>query len=238
MVRPYLSCIYILFFHGFGVFFFSPPNSHHGVTDRSWISAGRSSGPTSCSNNPTLSRGCIPESGCLAGGHRRLPTSLQTVSRRRTRFLHPLETIAGWDKAMLMASPTSDAGVWRGGWKRNKAESHSVSSQSSEKEEDSSHMKEQGGAQTPKAGVRKDIPAPRNPTSSGAQTSFHVALPIQSSPLPHLRAALCTMPVGGRHVYPRTSHKGIDFSGGKLHTVRTEYVSTQKSAVEGKMTVG
>lgn len=164
MVRPYLSCIYILFFHGFsGVFFFSPPNSHHGITDRSWISAGRSSGPTSCSNNQTLSRGCIPESGCLSGGHRRLPTSLQTVSRQRTRFLHPLETTAGWDKVMLMASPTSDAGVWRGGWKRNKAESHSVSSQSSEKEENSSHMKEQEGAQTPKARMKKEIPAPRIP---------------------------------------------------------------------------
>lgn len=155
-----ISCFFMVLV-GWG--FFSPPNSHHGITDRSWISAGRSSGPTSCSNNQALSRGCIPESGCLAGGHRRLPTSLQRVSQWRTRFLHPLETTSGWDKVMLMASPTSDAGVWRGGWKRNKAESHSVSSQSSEKEEDSSHMKEQEGAQTPKARMRKEIPAPRIP---------------------------------------------------------------------------
>lgn len=54
----------------------------------------------------------IPEYGiCLTGGHRRLSTSLQTLSQCLTRFLHPSKTTAEWDKVMLMGSPTSNAGV-------------------------------------------------------------------------------------------------------------------------------
>lgn len=164
-------------------------------------------------------RAYIPESGCLTGQHRRLPTSPQTVSQWLTCFLRLLKAAAGWDRVMLMGSPTSNVGAWRGRWKRNKAESRSVSSWSSEERRKAAatckpqQPTARRSTDTKSLCEETDSSSP-NPMSSRVQTTFHKARLSLPSSLPHFRAALRMVPVAGQHVYPHMSQKDIDSSGG------------------------
>lgn len=125
---------------------------------------------------------------------------------------------------MLMGSPTSNVEAWEGRWRKNKAESHSVSSWSSEK---------RGGRQQPHEGARGNTEikslyeetnsSSPNLVSSRVQISFHMALIGLPSSLPHLRAALHVMLVGVQHGHPLRYRNGRDPSGAQLHGVGTEY---------------
>lgn len=143
---------------------------------------------------------------------------------------------------MLMGSPTSNVEAWEGRWKRNKAESHSVSSWSSE---------QRGGRQQPHEGARGNTETKSlceetnssspNLVSSRVQISFHTALLGLPSSLPHLRVALHVMLVGVQHGYPLMYQNVRDLSGAQLRGVRTEYshsVSTGKQPGEGKTPAG
>lgn len=183
---PYLSWIFILLFCGFSGWVFFPPSQQPPWNYRPEVDLGRKVIRANLLLEAEIiklfqgllcQRTYIPESGCLAEGHGRVPTSLQPASQWLTRFLHPLKTTAGSDKMMLMGSPTSNVGVWWGRWRRNKAESHSVSSWSSKKRggREQPHEGARGSADTKRLCEETDSSSP-NPVSSRVQTSFHVAL--------------------------------------------------------------
>lgn len=147
------------------------------------------------------SRTVMPEaipskSGCLIEGS---PLLCKTASQWGVHFFHALKTTTG----TLMGSPTSNVEAWEGRWRRNKAESHSVSSWSSEQRvrREQPHEGARGNTENKSLCEETNSSSP-NLVSSRVQISFNTALLGLLSSLPGLRAALHVVLLGVQHGHP------------------------------------